>query len=518
MKKLLLLPSLFFASLLITHAQPGTLDVSFDGDGVVTTHVSGYSQASGDALVIQADGKIVTGGPMSSGGSLRYVIARYNTDGSLDNTFGSNGIVNGSWLTRNNIINCLALQPDGKILASGYYVHTNQQKFLLLVRLNTDGSIDNSMNFIGYYTVQLTNYNLEGNAMAVQPNGKIILAGEAKLGNHITTFMHRTYDYGFTDNGFGNNGIDTVNFGGDDNRWEAIALQDDGKIVVAGNGHSGWDTDLAIARYDTSGMPDPTFGTNGKVLMHYSIAETIRDIALQPDGKILACGYIVPGGYFVLRLNADGSLDNTFDSDGILQGNDVNSVANAVAYQDDGSIVIAGATFANGGGTESDIFLRRYFFDGTVDSNFGTNGVVYTDVNNGEYDAAYDMAQQSDLKLVVTGRGGIQSSPATDIIVTRYLTDLTVGVIDNTVSQTLVYPNPIVDKATLEYELSSTQEVSISLLSIDGRLVQSYTEGITQQTGKHKSELNFPSALSSGNYVLNIQAGENRTSVRVVVR
>lgn len=516
MKKLLLLPSLFIASLVITQAQPGTLDVSFDTDGIIQTHISGFGQASGNALVIQPDGKIVTGGPISSGGTLRYVIARYNTDGSLDNTFGTGGIVNGAGLTQNNLINCLALQSDGKIVAAGYLKNSSTTDVLVL-RLNTNGTYDTGFDSDGWVTFPVGTDNDEANGIALQTDGKIVVGGELRTTAGYDLFVARLNSNGSLDNTFSGDGKDTLSFGGSDNRCEAVKIQDDGKILVAGNGHNGYDTDLGIARYMSNGSRDNTFGSSGKVLLHYGIAETIKDLDLEDGGKILACGYIVPGGYFFMRLNTDGSLDNTLDSDGIVQSNDANSVANAILWQSDGGIMIAGATFANGGGTESDMFLRRYHYDGNVDNNYGTNGVVYTDVNNGEYDAAHDLAQQADLKLVASGRGGIASSPATDVLVTRYLTGLTVGTVDNAISQSFIYPNPIRGQATLEYELANTQEVSINLYSLDGKLVQSFNQGITQQAGKHKQQLSLSTALPSGNYLLDINAGDNRTSVRVVV-
>ncbi len=497
-------------------AQPGSLDASFDSDGIVKTHVSGYSQASGDALLIQTDGKIVTGGPMSSGGTLRYVVARYNADGSLDNTFGTNGIANGVSLSANSLINGLALQQDGKILGTGY-LRVSGVNNMTALRLNADGSYDTGFNTNGFHAINLGLGNSEANAIAVQSDGKVVFAGEVRDQSDYYMAIIRLNADGSLDNSFSSNGWDTLNFGGTDNRCEALAIQPDGKIIVAGNGHNGWDPDLALARYNTDGTLDNSFGTGGKVLLHYSIAETIRDIVLQPDGKILACGYVVPGGYFVMRLNSDGSLDTSFDSDGSVLGNDANSVANAVVWQDDGSILIAGATFANGSGTESDFFLRRYYYDGAPDNSFGTNGVVYTDIDDGEYDAAYDIASQSDLKVAVSGRGGIQSSAATDILVTRYITGLSVGVVDNTIQQTLIYPNPIQDKATLEYDLTSSQEVSINLYSLDGRMVESFSNEMTQQAGSYKQELNFPASLANGNYLLRIQAGESETTVKVVV-
>lgn len=515
MKKLLYLIILCSFSVGGLYAQPGTLDATFDSDGIVQTHISGYSQAGANGVVVQNDGKIIIGGYARSGGTTKYIVVRYNTDGSLDNTYGNNGIIV-STLSSNSNINGLALQSDGKLVAAGYLRVSGNNDFLAL-RYNTDGTLDTGFDTNGWSSQSIGTSADVANDVLIQTDGKIVVGGETQTQSGYDFGLMRFNTNGTLDTGFDSDGITTTSVEGSDSRCKTIALQSDGKIVAAGTGY-GTDTDMAIARYNTDGSLDANFGTGGKLSFNYSISENIADIAIQDDGKILACGYTIPGGYYVMRLNDDGTLDNSFGTDGMVQGFDPNSVASVVDVTEDGYVLVAGVTYANGNGTVSDMALRRYTPEGVPDSTFGTNGVVYTDINNGDYDSSLDMAQQSDGKIILAGLGGFQSSIATDVIVTRYDGSIPVGVIDieEPVAQAMVYPNPVQTTTTLEYELLQDQDISIELYCIDGRLITQLISDQYKPQGQHREELQMPSGLPAGQYLLSIQAGNSRKVIKIM--
>jgi len=514
---LLLAAAFCFTTLSNAFAQPGNLDTDFDTDGIVQTHLSGYNQAGANSVVIQNDGKIVVAGVAGNGVTYHGFLARYNEDGSLDNTFGTNGIVLGSSYGTRNWFNALALQDNGKIVAVGLIKSGNYNQFLIS-RYKSDGSFDTNFGNNGWTTLDFGTANDVANALGIQSDGKIVVGGETQSSS-VYKFLVARYDTtGNLDNTFSSDGMDTLSFAGPDNRCKTLVIQPNGKIIAAGNGHNGTDTDLGFVRYNTDGTLDASFGNGGKALFGYSISETVRSATLQSDGKILACGYVVPGGAYVLRLNADGTLDTGFGTNGITISNDLNSSAAAISLQTDGMILTAGVSFSNGGGTESDMALRRYQSNGQPDSTFGTNGLVYTDVNNGEYDEARGMALQPDLKIVVSGTGAFPSSSNTDLLVARYLPGITVGVIDqvNCISEQLVYPNPVREsQLKLKYDLLKNENLTLQLFDMQGRLMKTYLDDEKRMAGKHEEQLPLPASMRAGTYFLKINAGASQVSILI---
>lgn len=496
-------------------AQSGALDATFDTDGIVQTHITGYNQSAANGVVVQDDGKVIIGGYARSGGTTKYIVVRYNSDGSLDNSYGSGGIIISS-LSGNSNINALALQSDGKLVAAGYLRVSGNNDFFVL-RYNNDGSFDTGFNSSGWLSQSMGTSTDVANDVLIQSDGKIVLGGEVQTQSGYDFGLVRLNTDGTLDTGFDSDGKLTTSVEGNDSRCKTIAIQSDGKIVAAGTGY-GTDTDMALARYNADGSLDASFGTGGKVSFNNSISENIADVAIQSDGKILACGYLIPGGYYVMRLNSDGTMDNSFGTSGMVSGFDPNSVASVVDVTTDGYILLAGVTYANGNGTVSDMALRRYKPNGEPDSTFGTNGVVYTDINNGDYDSSLDMAQQDDGKIVLAGLGGYQSSISTDVIVTRYDGSIPVGIVDaeNTLAQAMVYPNPVQTSTTLEYELLRDQKVSIELYNMDGRLINVFESDSYKPQGQHRQELQMPASMSAGNYLLNIRAGNNNKAIRLI--
>jgi uncharacterized delta-60 repeat protein len=354
---------------LARYNSDGSLDSTFGSGGLVTTAFGQFSAA--DAVVLQPDGKIVAAGSASSGG---FGLARYNSDGSLDSTFGVGGRVTTDFFGGGDAANAVVLQPDGKIIAAGA-AFTGQTVYGL-ARYNSDGSLDPTFGSGGLVTTAFGQFDI-ATAVVLQPDGKIVAAGRG--GPDFT--LARYNSDGSLDSTFGVGGrVTTDFFGNEDGAW-AMALQPDGKIVAAGFAtRSGEDIDFALARYNSDGSLDPTFGLGGKVTTDFfGFADPALAVVLQPDGKIVAAGQAAhfpqfpppppPGNVFGLaRYNSDGSLDPTFGSGGLVTTafSGFNDHANAMALQPDGKIVAAGYTEGHPLLPTPDFALARYLSTGIV--------------------------------------------------------------------------------------------------------------------------------------------------------
>jgi uncharacterized delta-60 repeat protein len=342
-------------------AQSGTLDVRFGLFGRVITDFAGGSDAAA-AVAVQPDGRIVAAGWTTANGSADFALARYHADGTLDASFGSGGKVTTAFRAGSlDMALAVALQPDGKIVAAGQTSSGNSD--FALARYNVDGTLDASFG----------------------ANGTV-----------ATDFLAQSSDAAF-----------------------AVVVQADGKIVAAGQANVDGGFDFALARYNNDGTLDAAFGAGGKVLtafvdepsgQDFSVAQAFA-VALQADGKIVTAGqaFIENGFDFaVARYNSDGTLDVDFGTRGRVTTNFASGHdrARAVAIQPDGRIVAAGGSMAS---TGFDFALARYDGNGTLDPTFGGSGKVTTEFA-GASDFAFSAIAQPDGKIVAAGQSLIAGS------------------------------------------------------------------------------------------------------------
>jgi uncharacterized delta-60 repeat protein len=277
----------------------GSLDPTFGAGGRVTTDFFQFG-ADSYKVAIQADGKIVvTGNAVKPGEGSLFILVRYNTDGSLDPTFGLGGkAINNFSDPRGFDVAleqpfALGIQPDGKILTGGYTLGFPTGYEFIVVRHNTDGSLDSTFGFGGR---TLTDFNRSFDfayGLTIQPDGKILLVGEAYNFSFNYDFALARYKSdGTLDPSFGNGGKVTTDFAGNIDRAFQVAVQTNGKIVVAGNSYSGANNyDFALARYNPNGTLDVGFGIGGKVKTDFfGQLDEANALAIQRDGKIVAVG------------------------------------------------------------------------------------------------------------------------------------------------------------------------------------------------------------------------------------
>ncbi|MEG4147060.1 DUF4347 domain-containing protein [Microcoleus sp. Pol12B5] len=320
----------------------GSLDATFGTGGKVTKDF-GLGSSGGSGLAIQPDGKIV----MVGGANQDFGVARYNGNGSLDTTFGTGGTVTTDFGDDFDSARAALIQPDGKIVAVG------NSKVASVVRYNSDGTLDSTFGNGGKVTANVESTISVADAV-LQADGKILVAGEAPS-NDFGVIRYNSN--GTLDTTFGSNGKVTTDFGSGNtltspfdgyDSGSAILLQPDGKFVILGttNYFSNY-RDFALARYNSNGTLDTTFGTGGKVTTNFEGSDTAEDLVLQPDGKIIAVGHD-GNGFATARYNSDGSLDATFGIGGKvitqfpLNMSSPNNNAYAVTLQSDSKIVVAG--------------------------------------------------------------------------------------------------------------------------------------------------------------------------------
>jgi uncharacterized delta-60 repeat protein len=376
-----LLATLFLASILsqLTSAagKAGRLDPSFGVRGVVLTDFNRGSYEAAYALAIQPDGKLVAAGFSTSSTTPDFGVARYTSNGHLDRRFGAGGRVVTAFGGSGNadVANAVAIDWNGKVVVAGYsYSDASASTDFALARYNPDGTLDSTFNSTGKV---LTDLSGSGNtdaaqAVAIDSNGKIVVAGYSNASGISYDFALARYNRdGTLDRSFNSTGKVLTDFSGSGSGdvAYALALQSDGKIVVAGlSDASGIPYDFALARYNPDGTLDSAFNFTGKVFTDFSESGSVdvaRALAIQSDGKIVAAGYSHAGGisndFALARYNPDGTLDGSFNSTGKIltdfSGSESQDEGSAVAIQSDGKIVAAG--FSDVSGT-SDFAIARY--------------------------------------------------------------------------------------------------------------------------------------------------------------
>lgn len=400
----------------------GSPDTSFgggDGHAEVTT---GDGFASPLALLVQPDGRIVTGGggvnPATPTANRDFTVARLNADGSLDTGFGTGGLTYTDGVFRDVQFNVTPVdtvtQSDGKTISVGVVNGYNAVGYngLAMDRLNADGSLDTSFGTGGRVIETFGDRWVDVTSAALQADGKILVAGTD--GRGASFFVARFNSDGSLDTTFDGDGWaatpipNSLSSPFDPSAAYDLAVQPDGRIVAVGaagtDPRGGWD--VAVVRYNADGSLDAGFGTGGIVTrdlgggISYPREEAIRHVAILPDGKIVGTGYSSYStgvGSFLIRFNADGSPDTSFDGDGVRGG--LGTFAYSLTTQADGKILLGGWDTTNGNSAAG-----RYNADGSPDTGFGTGGTVNLPNVLGY---ARDLAVQADGKIVVLQQAGL---------------------------------------------------------------------------------------------------------------
>lgn len=447
-------------------SSDGVPDASFGNMGSATTNVTdGDLLMQWGLLEVQSDGRIILGGEKVVGSVYLVALSRFTKDGELDKTFGTDGMVVTTHSDGDDGAYTGAVQNDDKIVVAGYSLNGSEYNGLV-ARYLPNGTIDSTFGTDGNVRLSYGTYN-DFSTMAIQPDGKIVAAGRTykDSSNHI--LLVRLNPDGTMDQGFGTNGATLTNLSAGDDGAYSMALQKDGKIVLGGFVHPGTRYNAAVLRYNANGTPDLGFGVSGLFVKDSTPRreEVLLYLALQPDGKILAGGYSdIFAGYsvdstesMIFRLNVDGTLDNSFASNGILLSKFgvENPWAPVLGVQPSGKIIAA---------------MAMPF--------------------NGQYDIGV-VRLESGLSL------GVDPVAA-----------------GTSINTSRVYPNRLAENSTVEFETVQSEVLQITLIDMQGNDALVIQQAKLTEPGRHSIRFNTRD-LTSGAYILRISGERGEVDIKV---
>jgi uncharacterized delta-60 repeat protein len=365
---------------------PGALDTRFGTEGTTTTDWPGLN-ALPESIALQTDGRILVAGTASDGAQVSdFAVARYRRDGKLDARFGAAGMALIEFPGGGARANAIALHQHGSSIVAGSFSTGDGTSRIALIRLRADGTLDPTFADNGRLLDDFGGSVNHANAIVTQRDGSIIVVGQVSAPGAYAGYycaLSRYHRNGRLDTNFGTDGRTVTDFGGDFNQGcNAVSLQNDGKIVVAGfNKTKQFTMTFALARYERNGTLDQTFGTGGKVLADIGGSSSADALSIQPNGSIVVAGTVSNLGsgaaiqFAVARFNRYGAFDTSFGNGGkvFTDFDGTNAVAALVDVRHSGKILVVGKW--SGSGAEG-LALARYTEQGALDVSFGVDGKI----------------------------------------------------------------------------------------------------------------------------------------------
>lgn len=394
-------------------ATVGVYDFASDDDGFAGFRIGTNPLNAATDFVIDDNGKYVSVGATYYSTNSDFAIIRTDASGTFDTTFGTSGFVALDVDFVENVLQSVALQSDQKILVCGFVNYGSGDNDAFLARYNSNGILDTSFGEQGTVQIQMGGSSDSScTKLVALPTGKILVGGYVHNGQNKDFAVMRFNSDGGVDPTFGVSGLSQIDFNDEHDEIVDLEVLATGKILVAGRATASSPTgkreDFALVRLNFNGLIDVSFGTNGKVTTNVGGASnnnSLEDILIYSSGQILAVGESHDGTFqniAVVRYLPNGNLDALFDADGIVisvVGSD-NALASSVLLQDDQKILVAGSAVF--GSTNS--IVQRYLSDGAIDSSFGDSGLMQIDM--ADYDAITDLGLQDDGRVIFVGFGG----------------------------------------------------------------------------------------------------------------
>jgi uncharacterized delta-60 repeat protein len=497
-----------------TIASPRIVQSQFSSNGVFESATIFNSKAGIDEIIAtieQSNGKtVVLGNTKINQSGFSNIFVRYNSNGSIDTTFGINGVMDIGSMGAYR----MTQQQDGKILISSLYmaaIYRYTADGVLDTTFGTDGAID-----LGAATNNMVNFI---DAIVTTPDGKIYVAFDyddsANNGGtlRLNFGLLRLNNDGNFDTSFGINGLANTRFdfyGTDQTEYPSdILIQSDGKIVLTGplSIYYAGSTDFTtgIVRFNTDGTVDTTFGTDGKVTTQIGTFNYPYGLKGMTNNKFVINSRDASNSYFTTQYNSDGSLDTAFGTNGTVS-DQAGYVYSKMIIQPDGKIL-------KGGYYNNQFAMSRYNSNGGLDTSFGINGTLSTSI--------YYSSRINDLLVLQSGKllvSGNSFNGSNDVFAQARYTGLTLGTLDFTEkgNSFFVYPNPIQQEATFEYTLKNDENVSIDIIDLQGKIVQSVLKNKEQSSGDYKQNINLSNNLSAGNYILRFSSPSGNQSIKII--
>lgn len=505
---------LIYISFGTLYAQNGTLDLAFGNNGLVTT-TTGEDQEVFYSIIEVDNNKVLAAG----GANYIATLIRYNQDGSIDTSFGTNGILELDFGGTREEIEDMIRQPDGKILITAESKNTNDDYDFIVARLNEDGSYDTSFGNNGISVISYGSSTDERpNAITLAPDGKIIVAGNTEGGLIWQTAIARLNADGSLDTSFSNDGKQNLSITNRSDYLNGVEVTFDGKIIAAGGGvfNSGSNQGrMAIVRYLDNGELDPSFGVNGTVTLNVLDASCIGESLISlPDGKSLIAGYAngigIQRSFAIIRLDINGDLDPTFGTNGSV----VTVVPSVLAQifkiklDENNSIFAVGESAISGQAV--DFTIAKYSYDGQIDTNFGTNGIATTDFF-GVHDRAWDFIIH-DNQLTVAGFT-MQASPDEDFALARYDLDDNLGLSEHSKKGNFEISPTVTNSIITIKSLTNSKNATVSVIDITGKVVYNETIEINQTPKSIHLE-----RFDSGLYIVKINTDSQVETHKIILK
>jgi uncharacterized delta-60 repeat protein len=461
MKKAILVISILIG--ITTNAQVGGLDLSFGDNGKTITPINNNEKAYG--IAIQDDGKIVVAGYTSNPTfGDNFVCIRYNTDGTLDNTFGVNGIVENDILVgSDDRANSIAIQSDGKIILAGYSDDGSNTNAALW-RINADGTTDSSFGNNGVVVTSFEDGQQDFiNVVKINvASGKIVVGGESVISSSLSKPVLARYNTdGSIDTSFNSNGIKLLWVTSLDDQYtfslEDFEMKPNGKITAVGwrdfPGQS-WSSDYWVCKVNSNGTMDTTFSTDGVATYNggFNGHDRAYSMLLKSNDNI-----IISGGAHVNNLNYDFSIFELSPTGSVVDSGtsldfDTTILADDTAYglaeDNNGKYIMVGSS---GNNADKSIALTRVNENLTIDNDFGNNGQVITQFDNNDLNEVFDVAIQTDNKIVVVGYTGDH------IVVARYIVEENLSINSQNSINFAIYPNPTTNYLHIDGEINDSE-------------------------------------------------------------
>ncbi len=519
MSKLFTLTSSFVLATSLLFGQAGTLDPSFNNDGIATL-APGTLHDVANAVAIQSDQKIVFTGTAritsTTGFTSDLVIGRLKNNSSLDTTFASNGIYHLASTGGSVFGYDVKIQPDGKIVVCGGYSISAANTDFLVIRLNSDGTPDTSFgggDGIAIFPVAAAEdyaYELE-----ILSNGKILLAGSSSIPgfSYDRAILMCVLPNGTLDSGFGNGGFSSVQISSTSSDiFRSLEVLQSGKIIAAGVSNLGNNESMLMAAFLADGSADNAFGTSG--ILTTTDFNQVFDMVKNGNLVYLTGRIITPAGFDLglACIDTTGNFVSGFGQNGIVVA-DYNpiDVGLAITLQSDGKIICAG-TSGMGALGNRDMLVMRFLPDGNLDAGFNASGYNIIPTSTG-FEELNAVALQADGKIVVVGFGVFSNN---DMVFIRLKNDVLTasdGSMPMAKASSL-YPVPLTGTSLwIRAGEMFTAPIVCELYDSLGRLYAMASASHSHE----RIELKIPDALPKGVYILRIR-GNGKEEAHTIIK
>ena len=441
-------------------------DLNFGNQGSFVHDVNTNEDVFSD-LVRQPDGKLVAAGYSIQQATKEITLMRLNANGTADSTFGQNGFVEMNAGIIHSYAKAVCLQQDGKILVAGYY-DNNFYNDALIARFNTDGTPDSTFGNAGLITYVMGNQYDEFHDIAVQPDGKIVVGGRTWQNNSYDFIVMRLFSDGNPDTLFGVNGIATTDFNGNYDCITSLILLPGNRIVVSGHTEIGASY-FAAAKYLNDGSLDVTFGTNGKISIGSgSRLDRCYGMTMVADSSLILAGRHHNSSIdelMLVKLSKTGVPDSTFGTAGVRMYPTVHAsdVLNDIVTQADDKLVACGK------GDGNNAMVMRFLPDGTPDNTFGNQG-TYSGNNGGVQAGLNALILLPDQSFV--GAGFVDNGNNFDFLVTKVLNNVSTSVSEPVSRVSFrIYPNPVSDVMHIETGSEANESTTVIISDVSGRKI-----------------------------------------------